>query len=339
MKVTMVMFQSVSLRKVAPLLLVLSFAALIPPPAIAQGVQSESLNIGSARFRGAYYPAANALCAHVTKSLPKLEIKCGVLATDGSFANLVRVQDGRFQLGIVQSDVLYREVKNPSTADRRVSFEKVRYLFAMHPEQFTVLAHRDSGIEKLADLVGRKLSVGEEGSGTRSTIFDILAQAGLEKNSFEKTIGFSSTTYRDALCEGTVDAVLHVGANPQTAILDPINDCGAYLLPVEGANAQSIIANAPYYEPTTIKAGTYPNTPNDLSTFAVAAVLVASSDLDDDVAYQIVRRVFEQRERFITRHKLAAGYSVPQAATAGNFAPYHAGALRYYREAGIAVGE
>ncbi len=339
MKVTMAIFLSIPLSKVVPLIFVLIFAALVPPPAVAQGVQAENLNIGSARFRGAYYPAANALCAHVTKSAPKLEIKCGVLATDGSFANLVRVQDGRFQLGIVQSDVLYRELKNPSTAGRYDSFEKVRYLFALHPEQFTVLARRESGIEKLADLVGRKLSVGEQDSGTRSTIFDILAAAGLDKTSFEKAIEFSSTMYRDALCEGKVDAVLHVGANPQAAIRDPINDCGAYLLPVDGANADSIIERAPYYAPTTIKAGTYPNTPNDLSTFEVAAVLVASSDLDDDVAYQIVRRVFEQRERFVTRHKLAGAYSVPQAATAGNFAPYHAGALRYYREAGIAVGE
>ena len=138
---------------------------------------------------------------------------------------------------------------------------------------------------------------------------------------------------------GKVDAVLHVGANPQQAILDPINDCGAYLLPVDGANAESIIERAPYYEPTAIKAGTYPNTPNDLSTFAVSAVLVASSELDENLAYQVVRRVFEQRERFMSRHKLAGAYSVQQAATAGNFAPYHAGALKYYREAGIAVGE
>ena len=338
-KVTMLNFCSVQLRIVFPLLLVLGFSAFIPPPAAGQGIKTDRLTIGSARFRGAYYPAANAVCGHITKSAPKLEIRCGVLASDGSFANLVRVQDGRFQLGIVQSDVLYREVKEPNTAERRVSFDKIRYLFALHPEQFTVLARRDSGIKKLADLVGKKLSVGEEDSGTRSTIFDILAAAGLGKASFEKMIEFSSTMYRDALCEGKVDAVLHVGANPQQAILDPINDCGAYLLPVDGANAASIIERAPYYAPAAIKAGTYPHTPSDVKTFEVAAVLVASSALDDAVAYQIVRRVFEQRKRFISRHKLAGAYSVPQAATAGNFAPYHAGALKYYREAGIAAGE
>ncbi len=332
------MFPFVLLRNVAPLLLVFGFVATSPQPAGAQGVQAENLNIGSARFRGAYYPAANALCGHLTRSEPRLAISCGVLPSDGSLANLVRVQDGRLKLGIVQSDVLYREVKNPNPADQRVSFENIRYLFALHPEQFTVLARRNSGIQKLADLVGRKLSVGEAASGTRSTIFDILAKAGLDRTSFEKTIEFSSTIYRDALCASKVDAVLHVGANPQTAILESIEDCGAYLLPVDGANAQSIIANAPYFAPTTIKAGTYPNTPQDLRTFEVVAVLVTSSDLDDSVAYQIVRRVFEQRARFITRHKLAAAYSPEQAATAGNFAPYHPGALRYYREAGIAVG-
>lgn len=317
-------------------LVVLSAA---PPTASAQGVESNRLSISSGRYRGAYYPAANSICQHLTRTEPRLDFSCGATPSEGTVQNLVLVQSGRAELGIAQSDVLYNAVNDPKLVNEYVGFDKIRYLFALHPEQFTVVARGGSGIEKLSDILGKKLSVGEPYSGTLSTIADILAAAGLDRSAFAETIEFSSTMYRDALCEGTVDVVLNVGANPQTAIADAIRDCGGYLLPVEGPKVDPIIASKPQYIAATIPAGAYPNVSKDIKTFGVAAVFVASADMDEDTVYKIVRRVFEQRDSFVSRHTLASQYSIQQAATIGNVAPYHPGALRYYREAGIVIDQ
>jgi TRAP transporter TAXI family solute receptor len=315
------------------------FALVALPAASTQGFEPKSLTIASGGFRGAYYPGANSICQHLNQTEPRLNFRCTVTPSEGTIRNLILVQNGRTALGIAQSDVLYNAVNDPKSVDEYVGFDKIRHLFALHPEQFVVVARRGSGIQKLTDILGKKLSVGDDYSGTRSTIGEILAAAGLNESAFETTIGFSTTFYRDALCEGKVDVVLNVGANPQNAITDAIQDCGGYLVPIEGPKVDSIIASKPQYSTAEIPVGTYPNMAKNIKTFGVAAVLVVSADMDENTAYQIVRRVFEQRERFTSRHKLASQYSVQQAATLGNTAPYHPGALRYYREAGIAISQ
>lgn len=315
-----------------------SLAALAAISDIASARAAEKLvTIGTAGVTGVYYPAGGAICRLVNRGRKEHGVRCSVESTGGSINNLEAIRKSDLELGVVQSDLLYHaytgtEIFSDVGADR-----KLRVLFTLHSEPFTVVARRDTKINGFDDLKGKRIYMGTPGSGMRATMEELMHQKGWSSKSFA-AVDLKSTDQTEAICNPKlpasqrIDALIYAGGHPNGAIQQITSACDTKIIDVSGESVNRLVADRPFYFSAFIPGGMYKGNPKDVKTFGVKAVLVASADLDDETAYQIVKAVFDNLDNFKTLHPVFATLNARQMVTDSNIAPLHPGALRYFRE-------
>lgn len=315
-------------------LFVLSLALLAgPPPSKAQA--QESFVIGTGSEAGVYYQVGRALC-YLAKREPGLqELTCEARSTAGSIFNLKNLREGRLNLGVAQSDWQFHAVKGSGPFDGMGPDDKLRALFSVHGEPFTVVARRDAGVAQLKDLVGKRVNIGNPGSGQRATMETVMAAMGWDKRVFSLADELTAAQQSMALCHDRVQAMVYTVGHPNPSVGQAAGLCDAVIVEVSGAAIDKLIAENPYYADTEIPGGIYAGNPDPVKTFGVKATVVASSDLDEDRAYAVVRSVFADLAGFRKLHPAFGGLEAERMAADGLSAPLHPGALRYFREAGI----
>jgi len=283
---------------------------------------------------GVYYPAGRAICRVVERSVPGLS--CQALPTAGSLYNLVNVQNGALDLGVVQSDWQYHAVRGTGPfefADQ--DFGKLRAVFSLHSEAFTVMARRDAGIRRFGDLRGRRVNIGNPGSGQRATMEVVMADRGWDTSDFLLAEELPADQQSMALCHGRLEAMVYTVGHPNSSVRKAAGLCDAVLVEVAGPWVERLVARNPYYAVTAIPGGMYRGNPDPVRTFGVKATVVSSTEVSAEVIYAFVKAVFEDLGR-LRRVLGAFGQLEPQEmATQGLSAPVHEGALRYYREQGL----
>jgi TRAP transporter TAXI family solute receptor len=310
----------------------LAVAALDATTALAA---DKMVTIGTGGVTGVYYPAGGAICRLVNRGRKEHGIRCSVESTGGSINNLEAVRKNDLDAGVVQSDLLYHaytgtEVFTDVGADRNL-----RVLFSLHAEPFTVVARKDAKITTFDDLKGKRVYMGAPGSGMRATMEELIARKGWNKRTFAKVVDLKASDETKALCSGKIDALIYAGGHPNGAIQQITNACPTRLVDVGGPVINALIAEHPYYASAVIPGGMYPGNPNDIHTFGVKAVLIASSEMDDEVAYNIVKAVFDNLDNFKTLHPVFATLEARHMALDNSGVPFHPGALRYFREKGL----
>jgi hypothetical protein len=204
----------------------------------------------------------------------------------------------------------------------------------VHPEPFTVLARKDAGVKTFADFKGKRFNVGNPGSGTRSSMEELLVAMGWKLGDFSLASELKADEHGPALCDGKVDGFFYAVGHPSANIQDPTTSCGAQLVALSGPAVDKLVADKPYYAKATIPGGLCPNNPNPTATYGVAATVVASAKTPPDMVYQVVKSVFDNFEEFKKLHP-ALAYLTPEAmARNGLSAPLHEGAARFYKEKG-----
>ena len=315
-------------------------AALITTAALlftslATASQPRFITIGTAGVTGVYYPVGGAICRLVNQGRAEHGMRCSAESTGGSVFNLNSLRGGDFDIVLAQSDWHYHAWHGSDRFADNGADEKLRALFSLQIEAFTVLARPDAKIEKFTDLKGKRVNIGNPGSGQRGTAETLLAALGMSTDDFSLTTELPSREQAQVLCDNRVDAIFFTVGHPTGSIQEPISTCNARLVPVVGDKVDALVADRPYYAATTIPGGMYPGNPDDIRTFGVAATLVASADTSDEAVYQVVRAVFENFDAFRRLHP-ALGQLSPEAMIRdGLSAPLHEGAKRYYREAGL----
>ncbi len=295
----------------------------------------KTVTIGTAGVTGVYYPAGGAICRLVNRGRKEHGIRCTVESTGGSINNLEAINKGELELGVVQSDLLYdayngMEVFADVGADKRL-----RSVFALHSEPFTVVVRKDAKINTFDDLKRKKVYLGAPGSGMRATMEELMHQKGWTEKTFSSVVDLKSTDQAQALCSGKIDAMIYAGGHPNGAIQQITSMCPTKLLDVDGDIIDKMIADHPYYAHAIIPGGMYVGNPKDVHTFGVKAVLVASSELDDNTVYEIVKAVFDNIDNFKTLHPVFATLNPKLMVLTGNTAPIHPGALKYFKEKGL----
>jgi TRAP transporter TAXI family solute receptor len=308
----------------------LAAAAFIAMPAAAEKI----VTIGTAGVTGVYYPAGGAICRLVNRNRKETGIRCEVESTGGSISNLEGVHKGDLEMGVVQSDLLY-QAYNGKDIFADVGADKVlRVLLRLHSEPFTVLARKEAGIKTFDDLKGKKLYLGAPGSGPRATMEELMRRKGWNSKSFTSIDDLKASDQGQALCSGKIDAMIYAGGHPNGAIQQVTSMCATKLVDVSGPAIDQLIDEHPFYSHAVIPGGMYPGNPRDVHTFGVEAVLIASKDLDDSVAYEVVKAVFDNLDNFKTLHPVFSTLNAKHMVPSGEIAPIHPGALKYYQEKG-----
>jgi TRAP transporter TAXI family solute receptor len=193
----------------------------------------------------------------------------------------------------------------------------------------------DPAIKSVADLKGKKVSIGAAGSGVYFNAIDVLGAAGLSEEDIQpqyQSFGDSA----DALKDGKIDAAFIVAGAPTPAIQELTTSKTAYLVPIDGDVAAKLMNDSPFYTTYKIPAGTYTGQTADVTTVTVKATLIVSADASEDDVYKLTAAIFDNAEAITTAHAKGAELSIENA-TSGMEAPFHKGAAKYFAEKGVTV--
>ena len=304
--------------------------ALSIAPAAAQ---QKFVTVGTGGVTGVYYAAGGAMCRLVNKDRARHGIRCSVESTGGSVFNVNTIKAGELDFGFTQSDVQYNAVKGLGQF-KDGAYADLRAVFAMHPEPFTVLARKEANINSFTDFKGKRFNVGNPGSGTRSSMEELLAAMGWKLSDFALASELKADEHGPALCDAKIDGFFYGVGHPSANIQDPTTTCGAKLVSMTGPVIDKLVAAKPYYAKVQIPGGMYPNNPQTTNTYGVLATVVTSAKTPAETVYQVTKAVFDNFEEFKKLHPALANLSPQNMIKDGLSAPLHEGAARYYREKG-----
>ncbi|MEZ5724748.1 MAG: TAXI family TRAP transporter solute-binding subunit [Paracoccaceae bacterium] len=302
----------------------------------AASAQEETfITIGTGGQTGVYYVVGQSICRLVNRDTATTGIKCTAPSTGGSVANVNAIKAGDMTMGVAQSDIQYHAYNGTSdefAGDKK--FDKERAIFSVHPEPFTVVARKDASIASFDDLKGKRVNVGNPGSGQLATMQVVLDAKGWTMGDFSLASELKPAEQSAALGDNKVDAIVYTVGHPNGSIQEATSTVEANLVPVEGPEIDKLVEENPYYAKAVIPGGMYAGTDGDTNTFGVKATFVTSADVPDEVVYEVVKAVFDNFDRFKGLHPAFANLTPEAMVSEGNSAPLHPGAEKYYKEQG-----
>lgn len=293
------------------------------------------VTIGTGGVTGVYYPTGGAICRLVNKGKKDHGIRCSVESTGGSVYNLNAIAAGELDMGVAQSDWQYHAYHGTSKFADAGANKDLRAVFSVHPEPFTVVARADSGIKTFDDLKGKRVNVGNPGSGQRGTMEVIMKAKGWTMDDFKLASELKSAEQSSALCDNKIDAMVFTVGHPSGSIKEATTSCDSVIVEVTGPEITKLINDNDYYRVATIPGGMYRGNDADVTTFGVGATFVSSAKVDEKVIYNVVKAVFEDFDQFKKLHPAFANLKKEEMIKDGLSAPLHDGAKKYYKEAGL----
>jgi len=324
-------------------ILILSFMALAVAtlsPASGQAASKKRfIAIGTGGPTGVYFATGNAICRLVHKEAAegrkkgrKHGIRCSAPSTGGSTYNIGQISEGELDFGVAQSDWQYNAY---NCSSKKVKcFKKLRAVFSVHPEPFHIIVGKDSGINSWDDLKGKRVNIGNPGSGQRGTMEVLMAAHGTKTSDFAQATELTSTEQAKALCDGKIDAYGYTVGVPNAGVAVATDGCGARIINLNSKVEKGLATKFPYYAFATIPKGTYKTSDADVTTFGVMATFVTSADTSEQDVYEVVRAVMENIDDFRKLHPAFANLDPKRMMKDGLSAPLHKGAIKYYKEKG-----
>ncbi len=292
------------------------------------------VTIGTGSSAGIYYQAGRAICRLVNAETDNHGIICAPKTSNGSITNLEQIRAGTLELGLAQSDAQYHAYEGTGSFSAAGPDADLRSLFAIHDEPFTVVARADSGIDAFDDLPGKRVNLGNPGSGQRATMGVLMAAKDWDKSVFSLANELPASQQAMALCQNRIQAMIYTVGHPNPSVAHAVSACSSRIVEVAGPEIDQLVSENPFYAYAQVPGGMYAGNPDPVSTFGVKATLVASSTLDADTVYEIVKAVFENLERLGEMHPAFARLEPAKMIHEGLTAPLHEGARRYYIERG-----
>ena len=326
-------------------LIIATVAAVTVAIASSAGAQS-FFRIVSGSAGGNYFPMAGVL-ANAISSPPGSRPcdkggPCGVpgliaiaQSANGSVANANAIQSGTAESGLCQSDVAYWGYNGTGVFEGKPKLDKLRFMASLYPEHIHVVLPEDSTVQKLEDLVGKKIGVGLPASGAQVGALLILNAVGLEKNKNFQAEELNTSQSAERIQDGQLDAFLTVTGAPSSGIAQLASIAGLRLLSIPQEVQAKVVEQAPFYFSSPIAAGTYEGQDYDVSTLAVGAQWLVSADQPDDLVYGITKALWNDTTKNLLQHHAKGKEVTLESALSGRGIPLHPGAERYYKEAGL----
>jgi len=323
------------MKKKASLLAALSMGFVMAFSSAAISADTTFVTIGTGGVTGVYYPTGGAIARLTNKGKKEHGIRASVESTGGSVYNLNAIAAGELDMGVAQSDWQYHAYNGTSKFKEKGPNKDLRAVFSVHPEPFTVVARTDSGIKNFADLKGKRVNIGNPGSGQRGTMEVVMGKMGWTKDDFKLAAELKPAEQSQALCDNKVDAIIYTVGHPNGSIKEATTSCDAVLVNVTGPEIDALVSENDYYRTAVIPGGMYRGSDADTMTFGVGATFVSSAKVPENVIYVVVKAVFENFDDFKKLHPAFGNLKKEEMVKDGLSAPLHDGAAKYYKEAGL----
>jgi TRAP transporter TAXI family solute receptor len=304
--------------------------------ALAGAAQAQNVSIATGGTGGVYYPLGGGMAAALSKYVPGMQATAEV--TGGSVANLQLINTGKPYIALTMADATLDAYKGQDKfAGKPVP---VRTLMVLYPNRMHVVTTTATGIKKMSDLKGKRVSTGSGGSATEVMAFRVIEAAGLDKDKdmTRERLGVAEST--NALKDRKIDAYFWVGGLPTAAVTDLANSPGVTIQMIDHADLVPAM-NKKYgnlYVKDAIGKDVYKGMAADNHQATVMNILVAHEKMDEKTAYTIVKTIFDKREDLIRAHKEAANFKLENQKTEASSVPWHPGAIKYFAEKGIKIG-
>ncbi len=315
------------MKKIVPIILALSMVLALA----ACGGAGTKMTMGTGGTSGTYYGYGGVIGQYITNNAG---VNVTVVSTDGSKANIQGIDAGNYQLGTVQSDVMAYAWEGTRSFETEGKIETFRTVAGLYAEAVQLVT-MDPAIKSVADLKGKSVSIGAPGSGVYFNAMDVLAAAGLNESDIKAQYQ-SFADSADALKDGKIDAAFIVAGAPTPAITELCTTNDAYLVPIDGAVAEKMMAECPFYTVHNVPAGTYAGQTEDVKTVTVKATLIVNADASEEDVYNLTAAIFNNIDAITAENGKGAELSIENA-TSGMTVPFHAGAAKYFAEKGVEV--
>ena len=294
--------------------------------------KTQFITIGTGGITGVYYPTGGAISKIVNKKRAKDKIRASVESTPGSVFNVNAVISNDLEFGIVQSDRQYQAFNGLSEWKSRGPQKTLRSVFSLHSEVVTLVASVDSKIRAIKDLKGKRVNIGNFGSGQRQNALDVLKVSGLDWQKDFKAEALKSAESPKMLQDSRIDAFFFTVGHPSGTITEATS--GKRKVRFVPIVNNKLLKQFPYYTKTSIAKSIYPMAQNkkDVSSIGMKATFITSSDISEDVVYKVTKAIFENLDEFKKSHPALSGLK-KQSMFLGLSAPLHKGAVKYYKEA------
>jgi hypothetical protein len=291
---------------------------------------AEFINVLTGGTSGVYYPLGVALSQIYGKAIP--DSKTSVQATKASAENLNLLQAGRGEVAISLGDSLSDAWKGKEEAGFKTPLNKLRTVAALYPNYIHFVAAADSGIKSLADIKGKRISVGAPKSGTELNVRAIVKAAGMTYSDFAKVEYLSYAESVELMKNRQLDVTLLSSGLGVAALRDLATSQKVVFLAIPADIVAKI--DDPAFQVGTIPAKTYEGQEADVSTISIQNYLVTHSGVSTETVYTMTKSMFENLDQMIAAHAAAKAIKKENAAKSPP-APLHPGAEKYYREVGL----
>ena len=296
-------------------------------PETNDNVLAQEIILGTGGSTGTYYGFCNVMATVLNE---KVGTNIKVQSTGASKANILGVDDGSFDMAIVQNDVMDYAYNGTSLFESNGPIKTFSTLGAVYAEVCQIIAKADSGIKTVADLKGKKVSVGDSGSGVEFNAIQILGAYDITFDDINKqNLSFQASA--DALKNGTIDAFFCTAGAPTTAITDLATTTEIVIVEIDAEHLADLQKDYGFYAEYKIPAGTYKGVDKDATTVAVKATFIVSNDLSEQVVYELTKAIYENKDEYA--HDKAKEMSLEYAVSSVSV-PFHPGAEKYFKEVG-----
>lgn len=295
------------------------------------------VTIGTGGVTGIYYPTGVAISRMVNRKFDEYNIKVTVESTSGSVFNVNAVLNADLVFGVVQSDRQYQAYNGLAEWSKYGKQTELRSVFSVHPESITLIASEKSGIREIKDLKGKRVNLGNPGSGHLQNSRDVLKAIGLTEEHDLSAEYVKAIEAPGLLQDERISAFFYTVGHPNSNIKEATSGrIKVFIIPIRGQDIDKMLSKYPYYAKSVIPHSFYPYALNseDVETIGVKATFVTSKKVSEDIVYAITKEVFENFDDFKSLHP-AYKMLTKQSMLKGLSAPIHKGALKYYRQTGL----
>ncbi|MEA3358744.1 MAG: TAXI family TRAP transporter solute-binding subunit [Thermodesulfobacteriota bacterium] len=329
------------MKKSVALLIALTFVFAGIGTSAYAGKAKVFLTMGTGGIAGTYYPFGGIVCSLITKQLKDtdLAVSAAAQSTGGSVDNINLMMRGQTELALAQNDVAYMAYNGViHKAYKGKPYKKIRAIANLYPEVIHIVAMASSGINSVQDLKGKRVCVGDLGSGVEVSARDVVAAAGMTYKDFSKTehIGIPETVAH--MKDGQLDAFFMTSRVPVPGIQDLASMKAIKLVTLGDDVLAKMQKGKPWYARTVIPAGSYKGVNKDVDAVAIMCMLCTTSNISEELAYNISKAIFENID-FLSKAHAAGKFVSFKNALSGITIPLHKGAVKYYKEKGLKVPE
>ena len=313
-------------------LLVLSLALVLAPQGMnLSHAAKKFVSIASGWVVGVYYPLAGAISSIAHKNLP--DIKITVESSGASVANAKLIASGDADMAILQNDIAFYALNGV-----KPMFEKpvanIRGITSLYQEHCQIQARKDPKITTVPDLKGKRVCVGPLGSGTEQNALQILEMYGMKFEDFSKVERLTATESSDYLKDGRIDAAFYSVGVGAAGLADTAMTVDSVIVPIDGSNRDALMKKYPFFTKAMVPKGSYKGVDQDVPTVAVMAILVAGAEMEEAMAYQITKAIFDNLKDIERAHAKGKELTL-ETALVGMSIPLHPGAEKFFKEKGI----